>query len=380
MPTNKYISNAGGGSGDAVGTPMGFHEAITFVNALSMPLTDDFFLNIIDDITLTAQPEALVVSGNENGRVTWQGRDAAGTTDTLRVVTSDDAQTLNYAFGSTARLGYHVIRYIESKRFLGTDGGSMSYLPNGATWCQWFRCRASSPGDTTIRRLLQVGTGANATAKGSVVQCHGRDLGWTMLDFGVHGDIDVFDCVSRGTLSHNYTFGGQYVRCLSDTNTGGDGFHRPRGGTSLTSYLARDNGIQYAEPSTGFFIDTVVSQSTGIAGIMLEGDSGLNIFAIFLRYADHSNRLRSSQADGGILADLQTSTITVDPFKDAAGLDFGPNTVGGGGALLRNTSGIAMPGGLTETYHDIGAVESECAEPLPDTTQFTGTTTDRGVN
>lgn len=385
MPVNKYISQTGSGSGDSVTEPMSFAQAIGYVNSLSMPLADEVFMNIVTDISLTTQPEALVVSGNELGRVVWQGRDATGLIDTLRMVTSAAGEVLNWAFGSTARVAFHVWRNLNADRFLGTDGGALCYFPNGANWCQWFRCKAKSiAGSTTIRRLLQVGTALNAVAKGSVVQCLGEDLGTSMLTFGAHGDIDVIECAARSTgtsaTDGSFTYGGQHIRCISDSTPAGAGFYRPRGGVGLTSYKTTAYGISYAEPNNSFFVDCVVSEAAGAAGVLLQGDDSLEIMATLIRHADHDSTARTSQPDGGIIYDeSDPGPVSISPFMDAPAGNFEPNSLAGGGAVLRDI-GVSMPGGLTESYHDIGAAESQCEE-LPDlVTVHSGTVIARNVN
>ncbi len=387
MPVNKYISQEGNGSGDSVADPMSFEQAIGYVNSLPMPLADDYFMNVITDISLDAQPEALVVGGNENGRITWQGRDADGLIDTLRFMDSAEGVQVDWAFGSTARMDFHAWRYLAGKYLPpseSTDGGALCYFPNGVKWSYWFRCKARSAAETDAWRLLQVGTALNAMAKGTVVQCMGHSLGASMLSFGIHGDVDVIECVSRNaggsSTDGSFTYGGQYIRCISDSTPAGDGFYRPRGGVALTSYNATGNGINYAEAMMGFFVDCVVSDAGGAAGVLLQGDDSLGVLATLIRHADHNSALRTSQPDGGVLYDVSAKTVTEPPFIDAGAINFEPNNVPGGGMLLRNTAGVSLPGGLTESYHDIGAAESQCEELPDDVTVHSGTVIGRSLN
>ena len=159
--------------------------------------------------------------------------------------------------------------------------------------------------------------------------------------------------------------GGCFHHCISINNSGASSDGWVASSTGILSV----NCTAYGNGRDGFRITSASSIPVSLLNCISYGNTGTN----FNCTAVADNLTLMSCAAGIGAANFSTNinsdcnidsiTLTADPFTNAAGSDFSINNTAGGGALLR---AVAMPGafpGITGTtgYNDVGAVEHQDA-------------------
>lgn len=145
-----------------------------------------------------------------------------------------------------------------------------------------------------------------------------------------------------------FSAGLNHEHCLADANTG-DGFNLTNGSSVMacTSHGNGGDGFDFGNAnSSGHGCVSTGNTGVGYAG----GGTGAGT-AWLDGCADRGNSSRSS----GNFLDTGAITLTADPYTNAAGGDFSPNTTSGGGAALR-AAAYGIPGQTVSNF-DIGAVQ-----------------------
>lgn len=175
----------------------------------------------------------------------------------------------------------------------------------------------------------------------------------------------VYGCYSHDNSYVGMGFGGIYIRCISEGNTGATGRGFDDGFSGACSFY---ECIAYGNAGDGFRVNfgsgsapneqtmSCIAYGNGTYGFNdVSGSQGLALF----NCAAGNN---TSGATNGYLATSMFNmvTLTGDPFTNAAAGDFSLNNTAGAGAACRAAGfpGV-FPGGLTTGYLDIGAVQHQ---------------------
>jgi hypothetical protein len=152
-------------------------------------------------------------------------------------------------------------------------------------------------------------------------------------------------CIAKACTTAYALSAARTVNCIAYGGTTGFNYDASTGGTALAV-----NCIAYGNSGRGFF-------SSG-------GTNGL--IAIGCAVGNNSvSNFTSCLEEGSI-------TLSADPFTNAAGGDFSPNNVAGGGALLR-AAGLRFGDGLTYdqvNYSDVGVFQHQDAAIAAQLRQF----------
>ena len=245
--------------------------------------------------------------------------------------------------------------WVANLEFDGNNGsftGTIGYSPTSGFRSRASNCRAKNCG----------GVGFGNQGYLSLYFCeavgcvgNGFDLG------GGIGSSSAFGCLSRGGSSHGFRPGGAMVlfdgcasygnvgdgftcvfplharRCVSVSN-GGVGFNLDFGGSEAVNCVSYGN--------TGYGFSTTASRPDVL---VLNCAGGANTAGNF-----HGADIPAANQAG-------FQALTAQPFANAAGWNFAPNSVAGGGALLRGNGLALFPGSGTAGYTDIGAAQHQDA-------------------
>lgn len=138
--TDRYITDAGGGDGTALGNAWSLSDAITAINA-GLGAGAFRFL-ICGDITLTGDMPAFTAKPTAPDVWIFAGRDLdTGTTPTTVTI---DADSNEIVFKATNQLIRCYWRYID---VTNTAGPSAAWdMADGSEYHAWYRCNATNCG------------------------------------------------------------------------------------------------------------------------------------------------------------------------------------------------------------------------------------------
>jgi hypothetical protein len=147
--------------------------------------------------------------------------------------------------------------------------------------------------------------------------------------------------------------GVRHVRCVVDGNgVNAVGFNTPVNSLAATyeHCVAYDTGASAGfAPYNNTVLDRCVAHTSG--GFAANGSGAGNLMRSCASYSSTAN-------SGPFESDEGFISLSADPFADAAGGDFSPNDVAGGGADLKGIA-HAFPGLSTTGYRDAGAAQSQ---------------------
>ncbi len=348
-----------------------FEECINFINDdFNQPLTEDVDIYLAAESdgvtwTLPSTPSQITVKGNAYSRVSFSGRDPDGNRGPIVFL----GLFVDYVFGSESEMEYFSFRDIWASVMnpfpAESTQGAMFWFPNHVRQCHFYECFQNGG-----KHLMSLATSTGAELMATVVRCRGKNMNGEIFNFGVHGGVTVIECTAHGAsgAQHCFSGGGTYMRCIASVSSF-NGFHNIRDAVALTAHDCI-NGIVFNEDSLTLVSDCVVTSSSN-AAVLMTGDDSL-VLARRLATFDYESRISGSVFE----YDIDDPGLPGLPYIDVAGENWGLND--GHGNSIRDLS-FFLPGHASETYHDIGAVESVCAEAPEGDSPFTGTVLNRGV-
>jgi hypothetical protein len=177
--------------------------------------------------------------------------------------------------------------------------------------------------------------------------------------YGFKGGSDglgsIYRCVAR-SCGNGFASFGSYVESIAHANSG-DGFALNEHSFALMC-VSYGNGLDgfdiFAQWSA--LLEDCVAVNNGSYGVGSHfGGPNNNTTVGCIRCAGYNNT--SGNFRSGV-QEIGTISLTGDPFTNAAGGDFSPNSTAGAGAALRGLS-TAFPGALSTSYLDLGAVQHQ---------------------
>lgn len=228
--------------------------------------------------------------------------------------------------GGANNIAFDLPAVASSQLFLctATDCTTGFMIPNNAQ-CVLISCRANgcttgftiNSGQVTRSWADGCTTGFQLSTNGNsrVLGCLATD-GTTGFDTGANTGMVLLDCTADGNSGDGFLIDTQAcvaINCLATNN----------GGWGIDFGAATINGFGFANAA----------------------------------YNNTSGNIRNNTTNSVVLG---TITLTADPYVNAAGDDYRPNDVAGGGADIRGDA-EAVPGQITN--NDIGAVQH--SDPTP---------------
>ena len=319
-------------------------DAWTAINALPA-LTNNLEIKICGGGTIGA---SIIISRSVTTayRVIVQGRNAGDTADEEVAIDAGGGAFTVISFNNCARYQVFDIRGTNTNAAAGKNG---FYMAGASDNMVFTRCRgdncdegfyssSGSFGHTYIdcRAHDNVNYGWDIwSTRDRCIRCVSHDNGWGF------SNAEHYGCVSYGHTNTGFDYHIVAVGCIA-YNNGTDGFYNLATGANCTMIdcLSVNNG------RFGF------NQPTAHTTLLLRCGTILNT----------SGRTNSAI---GAWNDLNNPALTADPFINAAAANFALNNAAGGGRLCRNNAGLLVPGGLSRTYLDIGAIQTLRAPAVP---------------
>lgn len=188
-------------------------------------------------------------------------------------------------------------------------------------WNHAFYCYSSGNTGATISRC-------------SVGNCSGVGIYPRVCSDPVYVDrCKVFDC-ALGGLSNSTQYGSliHVTHCLFYGN-GSYGINVESGFASINGNIFHNNGADSIKIRNvkNYVSNNIISSTTNGINAGVTANVASNIFSSNSFYGCTNNTVN-------IEAAINSTTLTADPFVNAAGGDFNLNATNGGGAVLRSTS------------------------------------------
>lgn len=206
-----------------------------------------------------------------------------------------------------------------------------------------------------VSRCLFTGRASATISGGTVVFCE-------MSSAGPLSGGNLFGCVAHGSSGNGFTSVFSAVNCISYNNTS-SGF--TIGNLVIANLIncisyGNTNGFFNGGSGQGIFINCLAVSNSLFGFTSFTPNTITQFLSHCAAYANTSGNVDTTSASPAINDSF--TTLTADPFTNAAGGDFSLNNTAGGGASCR-AAGIpgVFPGGLTTGYPDIGAVQSQAA-------------------
>lgn len=273
-----------------------------------------------------------------------------------------------------ASVNVHLRGYLTSRGDITTVGGLRPVLKaNANSVTIW---SVSNNTSSIVRDLIfdgdkatrtgTVATGANSNWSGynlTARNCASGGFGGTGLRLEDCAAVDntgngfpaatIFArCVAIGNSGDGFAGGSFVVGCLAAQN-GGDGF-------KVSATMIFDGNTAYGNAGDG--LEVISASNPLISNCVIYGNTG---YGVRVTSASIPALINTAMGDntagattGTIASEIGTITLTADPFTDAAGDDYSPNSAAGGGALIK---GLVSPQTLngTSTPHraDLGAAQ-----------------------
>lgn len=188
---------------------------------------------------------------------------------------------------------------------------------------------------------------------------------------GGFGAGNAIRCYAHDNPCSGFSFGNtnneaRYIQCVSANNTGasshGFSLTTALGSTILYGCIAHNNegdGVNVGGSYLGVVVSHSILSSNGRYGLSsgldmgrLPGESLHNYNAFFNNTSGERNSTQTASDD-----DI---TLTVDPFVDSANGDFRPNTLTGGGLLLREAGLYGVDVGAYQRAVDSFGGAADC--------------------
>lgn len=337
-PATIWATNAGAGAADgtSLADAYALAAAVTAFNALGA-LSQKLTVRICGDCTIAAALE-ITKDATSPYRVIWQGRNAGDTADEEVDIDAGDGAYDVWTLTTADKHEFHHIHATNTDEAAGHDGWAPSANADNLVW---YKCRASH-----CHRGWNLDAGSTHD---SLIECRSHDN----ADAGVYGNTyaSYFGCAAHANGTDGF-YKGTAVRCLSYSNTAGDGFYLDRPAAGCIGWANGSDGFA-AQSGYPFPCVDCIAVNNGAYGFY---SGSANNRLILLRCADYNNTSGRNDSGTGTWDDIDEPAITADPFTDAANGDFSLNVAAGGGLLLRGLS-FAFPAALTTSYHDIGAAQ-----------------------
>jgi hypothetical protein len=347
--------SGGDGSGDSYANAKNLDDFITDImnDTGTYTLASDVEVRLCGDvndgdqnIVLAGVLPTINRSGNTTHHITMAGYDyTAGTTRTECTVSANGGAFDVFPINAFA---YNIWRDIHVTDTSGDNNEGWMFTSSSGHYNLFINCRASD----AFR-----GWQSNATAYTKYINCQAFGNRHTGI---FNGNLN--GCVNCSVWDNTgFGFAGGYnTRCFSYESGGGSqnyGFYQPMTATECVARGVNNDGFFLSTTSISVLVDCIATDC-GESGY----DYHLATQAVYLlRCADYNNTQgRFSTVKAGTLVDdIDEINLTADPFIDAANGDFSLNNNAGGGAMLRNSTGIYLPGNTTKSFHDVGCSQHE---------------------
>lgn len=344
------------GSGDDFANAYTLAQLVTHLaglGALSTGAHRVFYMCGDFDVTASFKPN---VNADNTVQAHFWGMDAASGTVPTQITFDGGGGNFPVISLDSTSTEWLTFRNITAQNTNMTGNNDGFRIGNSVNQCVFIECMAQD---------VRVGFNSSVGAEDNIfIRCTAKDCsshGFSLL--GVTGHVMTSYCQECAAINNGgagFSNAYKFTRCLSAFNAS-YGFGNLFWGIHCTAHGNGASGFKQTQSTHQPILHRCISTSNIGYGVELDnGDCLMNYLAT------RANTLGRHNMSGPLLDMFDTNQIllSMDPYNDAAGLDFGLNAVETGGALCRNEDGFDFIDGVNVSYHDTGCAQHCCPIPV----------------